>query len=617
MRIRIFLIAIVTAAVTAFATQAQTGWLHYGGDAGGSRYSAAVQINRNNVSRLQVAWTYRTGDVSEGSDGKTKSKFEATPILFNRTLYLSTPFNRVLALDPANGSLRWSYDPEIDLKMRYSESLVSRGVAAWENPSAGRDASCKRSIFIGTLDARLIALDADSGKPCAAFGRQGQVDLKVGIGRVDPGQYEVTSPPAVVNGIVVVGSSIGDNRRVDVERGTVRGFDARTGVQKWAWDPLPAGSTTGAANAWSAISSDSARDLVFVPTGSAAPDFYGGKRPGDDLFANCVVALRASTGKVVWHFQVVHHDLWDYDVASQPLLTTVKRNGANVAAVVVNTKMGHVFVLDRETGKPLFPVEEREVPGSDVEGESAARTQPFPLMPPPLYAQKFTADQAWGADDTERDACRQLMSALRYDGIFTPPSLKGTMIYPGYVGGVNWGSAAADQSRGIMAINVNNIAFWVRLLPRDQVQAQAPEIRRIYSDVQFTAQNGTPYAMARGPIVSPKGYPCVPQPWGKTVAIDLNTGAIKWESPSTFGLGGPIITAGGLVFTSAAIDQKFRALDSETGKELWSVTLPAGAQATPMTYQLPNGKQYVVIAVGGNGELPVKLGDYLIAYALP
>src|SRR5262245_51474512 len=369
-------------------TVPEGAWGSYGGDPGGTRFSTLTQINRENVAKLKVAWTFHTGDVSNGSQGMRKSKFEATPILFNGTLYVSTPFNRVIALDPETGTQRWSFDPKIDLKTEYSESLVSRGVSAWEDIKAAASAPCRRRIFLGTLDARLIAIDADRGVECANFGTKGEIDLKQNVGTIQKGQYAVTSPPAIINDIVVVGSSIGDNRRVDVERGVVRAFNARTGAQLWAWDPIPrskdeagydtwspdGAAKTGAANAWSAISADPARDLVFIPTGSAAPDFYGGVRLGNDLFANCVVAIRASTGKIVWHFQVVHHDLWDYDVASQPLLMTLRRDGKDVPAVVVNTKMGHVFVLDRETGKPLFPIEERPVPKSDVAGEEASTT---------------------------------------------------------------------------------------------------------------------------------------------------------------------------------------------------------------------------------------------------
>lgn len=608
----------------------QSGWPFYGGDAGGSRYAPAAEINRTNVAGLKVAWTYRTGDVSDGSDGMRKSKFETTPILFNGMLYISTPFNRVIALDPATGSPRWTFDPRIDLKTRYSESLVSRGVSSWEDTQAPEGAACKRRIFLATLDARLIAIDAGNGRPCQGFGRSSEVDLKQGVGSIEAGQYAITSPPAIINDIVVVGSSIGDNRRVDLERGIVRAFDARSGQMKWSWDPIPRNAAspgydtwtpegaakTGAANAWSMISADAARDLVFVPTGSASPDFYGGERPGSNLYANSVVAIRASSGRVAWHFQVVHHDLWDYDVASQPLLTTVKRSGRDVPAVVVNTKMGHVFVLHRETGEPLFPVEERPVPRSDVPGETAHPTQPFPVLPPPLHPHTLSVDQI--SDEAERKSCKEQIDALRSEGIFTPPSLKGTVIYPGYAGGVNWGSAAADAGRGLMVVNVNQIAFWVRLIPRDQFVQKRTEASRVQLDAEFTAQGGTPYGMSRALIRSSKGNPCVPRPWGKTVAVDLNTGEIKWETPApTFSFGGAIITGGGLVFVSGGLDQRLRGLDITSGKELWSAELPAGAQSTPMSYQLPNGKQMVVIAAGGNGDLPVALGDYVIAYALP
>lgn len=600
-------------------TQLPDGWDYYGRDPGGSRYSLNRQINRENVQRLRVAWTHRTGDVSTGESGMRESKFETTPILFNNTLYASTPFNRVIALDPATGRLKWVFDPAINLKTRYSESLVSRGVTAWLDENAREGASCKRRIFLGTLDARLIAIDADDGRRCQSFGNGGQVDLSKGVGNVETGQYQVTSPPAVVNRLVIVGSAIGDNRKVDVERGVVRAYDAVTGALRWSWDPMPPETAAGAGNAWSIISADAERDLVFVPTGSAAPDFFGGERPGDNRYANSVVALKASTGKVVWHFQVVHHDLWDYDVPAQPLLTTVKRNGRAVAAVVVNTKMGHVFVLDRETGKPLFPVEERPVPPSDVPGEKASATQPFPVLPPPLHPHELSPDQAWGSDENERRACRDQIAALRNEGIFTPPSLKGTLIYPSNVGGVNWGGAAADSESGLMVTNVNQLAFWGRLIPRDQFVQERQDAQRIQMDAEFTAQSGTPYGMGRGLVRSPKGNPCTPPPWSKTVGVDLNSGKVMWESPAgaTPTLGGPILTAGGLVFVSGGIDRKFRAIDSSSGKELWSDTLPAGGQSTPMTYSLGNGKQYLVIAAGGYGDLDVAMGDYIVAYTLP
>ena len=619
-------------------------WLYYGGDAGGSRYSTLDEIDRDNVTRLEAAWQYRTGDYSDGSGGMRESKFEATPILFDGKLIFSTPFNRIIGLDPATGREVWTYDPEIDLYQPYSESLVSRGVAAWQDEPPGAAQRCGRRILFATLDARLIAVDADDGTPCLGFGSGGYVDLAAGVGPVEVGEYQVTSPPVVLGHVVIVGSAIGDNRRVRVERGTVRGFDARSGDLIWSFDPIPrsaeqpgwdswspdAAAITGAANAWSVMSADPARDLVFVPTGSPAPDFYGGERPGDNLFANSVVALRASTGDVVWYFQVVHHDVWDYDVASQPVLTTVQR-AEPVPAVIVNTKMGHVFVLDRATGEPLFPVEERPVPGGGVPGEVLSPTQPFPLLPPPLHPSTLTAADFAGLDEADRASCLARLAALRHDGPFTPPSLEGTLLYPGYGGAVNWGSAAVDARRSVMFVNVNHVAFWVRLHPRGEYARRAAASGRAGSwwcgicrccprhpsPAQFTAQHGTPYGMSRSLLRAESGRACLAE--GKTVAVDLNAGSIVWEASSTSAiLGGAIATAGGLVFVSGATERTLRALDGDSGAELWRGELPAAAQATPMTYRAPgNGRQYVVVAAGDPGEDADPVGDALVAFRLP
>jgi quinoprotein glucose dehydrogenase len=624
---------------------ALAGWGHYGGDAGGARYSALDQIRRGNVSSLEIAWTYRTGDVSDGSKYPNKSSFEATPILFEGTLYLSTPFSRVIALDPETGMERWAHDPEIDLTIRYSESLVSRGVVLWRDPNAPIDAHCSARIFFGTLDARLIALDARTGQPCSDFGEGGEVDLKDGVGDVEKGMYEISSPPIVVGDVVIVGSAMGDNRRVEVERGTVRGFDTHTGAPRWAWDPIPrtqgdigwehwsaeAAKKTGAANAWAPLSADLDRGLIFIPTGSAAPDFYGGERPGDNRFANSVVALRAETGEMVWHFQVVHHDLWDYDVSSQPTLTNLIRDGRKVPAVVQATKMGHLFVLHRETGDPLFPVEERAVPRSDVPGETAHPTQPFPVKPPQLLPERLTAADAFGLTPYDRSKCREQLENLRHEGIFTPPTVGGSLQYPSMIGGVNWGGVAIDRERRILVTNINRLASWVRLIPREQYAAarKAPGAAG-----SFTAMEGTPYGMNREPgFVSPFNIPCTKPPWGELVAVDLDRGEIRWRVPlgtirdiaplplpirwGTPNLGGPIATAGGVIFIGAAMDNYLRAFDVDSGEELWKGRLPAGGQATPMTYRLrEGGKQYVVIAAGGHGGLGTTLGDYVVAFAL-
>lgn len=621
------------------------GWSAYGGDAYGTRYSPLTQITPENVEYLEIVWTHQTGDVSDGGRYPRKSSFEATPILFNGTLFVSTPFSRVLALDPESGNERWTFDPEIDLDVWYSESFVSRGVEAWEDPIAAPEAPCRMRIFLATLDARLIALDAETGRPCDGFGVNGVVDLKTGVGDIDPGEYEVTSPPVAVNDVIVIGSAQGDNRRVEVEKGDVRGYDARTGELRWTFQPVPRTSEspgwdaweeedarrTGAGNAWAPLASDPERDLVFLPTGSAAPDFYGGERRGTNIFANSVVALHASTGELAWYFQMVHHDLWDYDIASQPTLTTLQRNGEEIPAVVQATKMGHIFVLHRETGEPLFPIEERAVPPSTVGGERAWPTQPFPVRPPPLLPELMTPDSAWGLTPWDRGKCREKMERLRYEGIFTPPSLQGTLEYPSMIGGANWGGVAVDPVRRLLVVNLNRFASWVRLVPREQYDAAR---RAEDAEGSFTPQEGTPYGMNRDAgLVGPTGVPCTPPPWGKLVAIDIDAGEVLWDVPlgttrdlapvplsigwGTPNLGGPIVTGSGLVFIGAAMDDYLRAFDVETGEELWKGRLPAGGQATPMTYRLhPEGKQYVVIAAGGHGGLETTLGDYLVAFAL-
>jgi quinoprotein glucose dehydrogenase len=562
------------------------------------------------------------------------------------SLYVSTPFNRVLALDPATGALRWSFDPEIDQDQDYSEDFISRGVSAWDDPAAPSDAACAGRLYLPTIDARILALDAGSGKPCDGFGRRGAVRLDEGVGlggrAAAAGDYLVTSPPAVINGVVVVGSSIGDNRRTDVESGVVRAYDARTGTLRWSFDPIPrdplhpawsawtpeGARATGAANVWSVISADPDHDLVFLPTGSAAPDYYGGVRPGPNNFANSVVALRASSGEVVWSFQVVHHDLWDYDVPAQPTLVDLKRDGETIPAVVVATKMGFLYVLHRESGEPLFPVDEQSVPSSDVPGETAWPTQPRPRLPAPLHETQLRPEDAFGVDDADRAFCRDWIARLRNEGIFTPPSLGGTLVWPGSAGGTSWGGVAWDEERQIAVTTINRLAMMVQLHPRQEFDAarRTPETRR-----EYTAQEGTPFGMSRMALVTAKGIPCSPPPWSKLIAVDLTTGQRLWERPlgtlpqlarmpeakewGSLVFGGPLVTGGGLVFIAGTQDDRIRAFDIETGDLLWEHALPAGGQATPMTYRY-NGRQYVVIAAGGRSGIGTA-GDHVVAFALP
>lgn len=605
------------------------------------RYSPLAQINRDNVANLKVAWIFHTGDVSDGSRDRKRSGFEATPILVDGTLYFTTPFNRVIALDPETGKQLWAYDPKIDQTLDYGDGLVNRGVATWMDAGKSAAQPCRRRIYEATQDARLISLDAATGKSCLDFGDNGQVNLR-DVPGYRAGWYHMTSPPAVIDDLIVVGSAIDDNQRIAMPAGVVRAFDARSGALRWSWDPIPASAAaatgngkeserrTGAANAWSIMAVDPQRDLLFIPTGSASPDFYGGLRPGDDKWADSVVALRAKTGELAWGFQLVHHDLWDYDTASPPLLATVHYHGEDVPVVIQGNKTGLLYVLNRDTGKPVIPVEERRVPQSDVPGELASLTQPFPVAPPPLAPQKISADDAWGPTPQDRETCRKWILSLRNEGIFTPPSLEGTLAVPGNLGGMTWSGYAFDPQRGLLLVNTNNLVAKVKLIPRadfwhDEVRTE---------DGDYAPQAGAPYGLFRRFLQSPSDMPCTAPPWGLLTAVDMSDAKIRWQiplgsmqdfggkqppiPPGSINLGGPIVTAGGLVFIAGTFDPYIRAFDVESGKELWKALLPNSGHATPMTYRLgANGKQYIVIAAGGHPKITEEsLGDALVAFTL-
>jgi quinoprotein glucose dehydrogenase len=634
--------------LSAGTTLAQAGagdtqWPTYGNDAGGSRYADLDQIDRDNVAQLTKVWTYRTGDLGEGFPSGARAAFEATPILIDGVLYVSTPYDRVHAIDAVTGEARWTFDPALPRDRRYSEN-TSRGVSVWRDSTATGDAPCALTVFIGTLDARLIALDAATGALCANFGAAGVVDLNIGSRPRDPGNYLVTSPPVLWHDLVITGSAVGDNRAVDNELGIVRAFNARTGTRVWTWDPIPrsaenpvyrewtprSAQITGAANAWSVLSIDSARGLLFVPVGSASPDFYGGERPGDNRHANSLVALDAASGTVVWAQQLVHHDVWDYDMPAQPVLFDLQRDGRAIPAVVQATKMGMLFVFDRTTGEPLFPIEERAVPAGDVPGEVLSATQPFSSLPSLVPNGPLTAADAWGFTFWDRGKCADQFAKYRSEGIFTPPSLQGTVEWPGYSGGSNWGSVAIDPQRQLAIANTNRLPFVVQLIPRDEFEATYRS--GDYPNSDFARQSGTPYGMRRELIASPLGVPCTAPPWGMLSAIDLSNGTTAWEVPlgtsrdlapwpvwfidGVPNMGGPVVTRSGLIFIAAATDNFLRAFDVTNGAELWRGRLPAGGQATPMTYQR-DGRQYVVIAAGGHGGAGTTRGDYLVAFALP
>jgi quinoprotein glucose dehydrogenase len=608
-------------------------WPFYGGDAGGQRFSRASQITPANVGGLKVAWSYSTGDMTTRRKALGNASFEGTPILAGGRLYLCSPFNAVAALDPATGKPLWRFDPKLDTSVRYPNKFVCRGVTYWRDPAAPANAPCAERIYMATNDRRLFALDAATGAACPAFGLSGMVDVGAGLKLHRPGEMQITSPPVIVRDTIVVGSSLDDNQRVHELPGSVRAYDVRTGAPKWSFDPLAAagpGFVAGAANVWAPMSVDEARGLVFLPTSSASPDFYGAARPGAGGNANSVVALDGATGKLAWGFQTTHHDLWDYDVASQPTLGQVEFGGKSTPAVIQGTKQGLIFTLARDSGAPVIPVHERPVPQGGAPGEVVASTQPFPELPRGLSPMNVSEKDAFGLTSYDRGACRKLIAGARHEGIYTPPSLQGTILFPFTGGGVNWGGLAFDAGRQVMYVNTSSAMHKVTLIPAEKVKAE----RKANPDVEISPDEGARYGMRREVLLSPWGLPCNKPPWGQLHAVDMRTGKVLWEVPfgttrdlapgsqllmphsGTPSSGGPIATASGLVFIGAAMDDYLRAFDARTGKELWKGRLPAGGQATPMTY-VWKGRQYVVISAGGHGMSDTKRGDQVIAYALP
>jgi quinoprotein glucose dehydrogenase len=632
--------ALAIVATGLLASAQQPDWAAYGRDPGGERFSPLDGIHRENVASLDVAWTFRTGDAYTPTMGDPTAH-EATPLLIDDTLFLSTPLGRVFALDPTTGATRWVFDAQVPRDKGWGD-YASRGVSSWRR---GAD----RRIFVATIDARLFAIDAATGKPIATFGEQGAVDLRTGL-RIPPtgfADYAITSPPAVVGDAVVVGSAVADGTNKVHPSGEVRAFHAVTGKLLWTWDPVPQDSgavgadtwkngparSAGGVNAWSVIVADVSRNLVFVPTSSPSHDYYGGERLGDNLFSDAVVALRADTGARVWHFQTVHHDLWDYDVASPPMLFEWRKDGRTVPAIAVASKTGHLFILHRETGQPLIPVEERPVPKSDVPGEASSPTQPFPAAPPSLARTTLAADDAWGATDEDRGWCRGAIGALRADGLFTPPSIQGSLVLPGNIGGVAWGGMAHDRVNDLIVMNVNDLAAEVRLVPRDREESERAA-GRLGGDFEFHPQRGTAYGVVRRFLLGPStGLPCTPPPWGTLVAVKATTGEVAWRVPvgqwagerfpdaakwGSVALGGPIVTAGGLVFTAGTLDTFLYAFDVATGRQLWKGRLPTSARATPMTYRDRDGRQFVVVSAGGhNLDGGAPLGDFVVAFAVP
>ncbi len=606
---------------------ADVEWTNYGNGLSAKRFSQLTEINKSNLTHLERAWVFATGHLTRKNANpklnKAKTAFEATPLMVDRKLIFCDPLNVVFALDPVTGKKIWSYDPDIDGLVAYS--YVCRGISTWRNPIAHAGEMCAREIFVGTTDARLIAIDSETGKACPRFGNQGIVNLKEGLGDVRTGEYYVTSPPTVIKNLVVTGALIKDNFRSDSPSGVIRAFDAQSGKLAWAWDPSPPGYvrpknesgnwTRATPNAWSNFSGDEENDMIFIPTGNPALDVYGGLRNGLDYYGSSVVALQASTGKYLWHFQTVHHDLWDYDVAAQPTLFTQRTPRGDIPALVEASKVGHIFVLNRKTGEPLFQVIENPVPQSDVPGEKTSLTQPFPVRPPPLY-QEAIKTLFHSAD------CYGAANDLRFDGVFTPPALgNGSITFPGPIGGTDWGGVAVDQQHQIMVVNQTVMPVAVKLIKKTSSFREYADTSEPGGGANL---DGAPYAVVRDPLTNLIGIPCVGSPAGEIIAISLVDGSIVWRKPlgSIYGIiegspsaGGPLITASGLVFIGASLDSKFRAFDLGTGEILWTDSLNVPATATPMTYSI-DGEQYVVIAAGGHAAMHTKEDDKVIAYKL-
>jgi len=608
-------------------------WDFWGGDSGGTRYSPLTQINADNVGMLKPAWTYHVG-MYDGPVEKAFAALEATPITAEGRLYICAGNGRIAAIDPETGREIWAHDPQSDISGSYI--INCRGVTYGRDASVKDGDVCAGRIYAGTLDFRLVALDSRTGAPCASFGRDGVIDIKQDSGAHDRGDLAISSPPVIIDGKVVVNGRVIDNKSANMPAGAIRAFDMHNGAMVWSWNPLPPGETDAAdapkgekyvrstPNSWAPMSADPALNLVFIPMGNAPPDHYGAQRNGLDYYSSSVVALDAKTGQVRWHFQTVRHDIWDYDLPAQPSLFELPTDAGPVPALAQTTKQGDIYILDRRTGAPLFPVEERPVPAGDIPGEYYSPTQPSPANPAFIIRRDLTDKDFPGFTPFESAACRKAFKAHDYKGVYTPPSTRGWIQNPSFMGASNWGGVTIDPARGILIVNTTQVAAKMRLVPRAEIK----NVKGAYP------VEGTPYGLSMTPFLSPFGAPCNKTPWGTLTAIDLKAGKRLWEVPlgttrdrapwpiwwkvGVPNLGGSLVTASGLVFIAATSDNFIRAFDVKDGEEVWRARLPAGGQANPMTYRLSkDGRQFVVIAAGGNKNFGSKMGDSLVAFALP
>ena len=613
-------------------------WHQYGRTQYGQRYSPLTQITPENVAKLELAWQYRTGDVRQPQD-VTETTYQVTPLKIEDTLYLCTPHNIAIALDADTGKEKWRYNPEVSANTQ-RQHQTCRGVTYWKDQSVAAAQACYERVYLPTSDAHLIALDAKTGQVCESFAEKGVLDLTRGMKYNPSGYYYSTSPPTAIDGKIIVGGAVNDNFSTEEQSGVIRAFDILTGQLLWNWDsgnpdvttPIAEGAhyITNSPNSWSVFSADEKLGLIYIPLGNQVPDQLGmGRSEAVEKYSSSITALDVNTGQVRWVRQTVHHDLWDMDVPAQPVLLDITKDGQAVPALVGPTKQGDIYVLDRRTGEPIIPVTEVAAPQGAIPEDFSAPTQPLSGLtfnPPPL-----TEANMWGATMFDQLACRIQFRSLRYEGRYTPPSLQGTIVYPGNFGVFNWGSVAVDPKRQVMFGMPTYLAFTSRLVPADQIPPKGKDEKA--SEQGLNRNDGAPYGVFMGPFLSPLGIPCQSPPWGYVAGVDLRTGKIAYKhkngtvedmAPMPIplklgvpGIGGPMITAGGVAFLGAAVDDYLRAYDLTTGKQLWQTRLPAGGQSTPMSYTGKDGKQYVLIVAGGHGSVGTKAGDYVMSYKLP